>query len=88
MKDTLIAFLQREFAAERLPDEPGEQPMTPLMIGGRRVSVTFFPSTYPGEDAHVNVWGEFAQDTRHIEQIADRFDAELRTGKHDALFDP
>jgi hypothetical protein len=88
MKDTLIAFLQREFAAERLPDEPGEQPTTPLMIGGQRVSVTFFPGTYPGEDARLNVWGDFAQDTRHVDRIADRFDAELRTGKHDALFDP
>jgi len=88
MKDTLIAFLQREFAAERLPDEAGEQPATPLRVGGQRVSVTFFPSTYPGEDAHLNVWGEFAGDTHHIDRIADRFDAELRTGRHDALFDP
>jgi hypothetical protein len=42
----------------------------------------------PGEDAHLNVWGELTKDTRHIDRIADRFDAELRTGKHDALFDP
>lgn len=88
MKDTLIAFLQREMGAERLSDEPGEQPTTPLRMGERRVSVTYFPATYPGEDAHLNVWGEFTKDTRHVERIADRFDAELRTGRYDALFDP
>jgi len=90
MKDTLIAFLAREMDAipmDTVPAEPGWSPPTPLRMGEVTVYVKLLPEASEGE-FRLAVWAHGARPTRIAERIADRFDAELKTGRLDALFDP
>ena len=90
MKDTMIAFLQREMDAipmDTVPAEPGWSPPTPLRLGEVTVYVKYLPEA-TGGNPRLAVSAHAAHPTRIAEEIADRFDAELKTGRHDALFDP
>jgi hypothetical protein len=92
MKDTLVAFLQREMGAAVLgggrPATSGWSPSTSLRIGEETVHVKFLLPEDTGGDGYVHVSPDFRRPSRITERIADRFDAELRTGRHDALFTP
>ena len=77
MRDTLIGFIVRAFDGERQPDSPGGS--ASVRIGGKLVHIT-------AHDDELGVWMDRGQDATLVDQIADRFDAELATGKHDALF--
>jgi hypothetical protein len=79
--DTVIRFLVAEFHAERRP--PGDdQYARPLSVDGQKLTVECRP-----DDHYVDVQTEYqAKDTRILESVARRFDAELATGKYDALF--
>ncbi|AHG93882.1 hypothetical protein J421_6347 (plasmid) [Gemmatirosa kalamazoonensis] len=79
--DAVLAFLAREFRAEPLPRESDAREH-PLRIDGQQITVACRP-----DDHYVDVQTEYqAPDTRILDTIARRFDAELATGKHDALF--
>jgi hypothetical protein len=94
MKDTLISFLRREMDAVLLdsvpvaPDASGWTPPTSLRIGEERVDVAFLAEDSPGGSPRVVVTATLGRPSRITVGIADRFDAELRTGRHDALFIP
>jgi len=91
MKDTLIAFLRREMGAVPLPTGPGTPdwtPPVPLRVGEEVVHVSFLSEKSAGGDSRVVVSSGGGRPSRITERIADRFDAELRTGRHDALFGP
>ena len=78
LRDTVVAFLQRDFRAERLPAGP-DAVADSLRIDGRVVYVMF-------TDGKVGVWMDRGTDSRLVAEIAERFDAALRTGAYDGLF--
>jgi hypothetical protein len=92
MKDTLIAFLQREMDAVVLfrdePRAPGERSDASLRIEEEVVFVRFLSPWSAGGDPRVVVLAQTGAAPDLVTRIADRFDAELRTGRHDALFGP
>jgi hypothetical protein len=91
MKDTLIAFLRREMGAVPLATGPATPDWTPpvaLRMGEEVVHVSFVSEKSAERDLRVVVSSHGGRSTRTAERIADRFDAELRTGRHDALFGP
>lgn len=75
-----VAFLEREFGAERLGAAAGGAPSS-VRIRGRVVNVAY------GDDG-VSAWADFGTDGALTAEIARHFDAALRTGAYDALFDP
>ena len=79
--DAVIAFLASAFGAERLP--PGDDRYAhPLRVGGQTLTVECHP-----DEHYVDAQTEYqAKDTRILDSVARRFDAELATGKYDALF--
>jgi hypothetical protein len=80
LRDTLVAFLQRELGGERLPSAP-DASADSLRIGGRVVYVMF-------TDGKVAVWMSRDVDSRLVAEIAQRFDAALQSGVYDDLFSP
>jgi hypothetical protein len=79
MKDTLIAFIEREFKAERVPT--GERASVELKIGDQVVNILL-------HDVQVGLWMERGLDGALVYEIGDRFDAVLAAGTHDRLFLP
>jgi hypothetical protein len=80
MKDSLIAFIEREFKAARAPQE-GYSSSVELRIGDKVVHILL-------HDDEVGLWMERGQDSSLVYEIGDRFDAMLATGKHDDMFLP
>jgi hypothetical protein len=80
MKDTLVAFIEREFRAERVPQ--GEHSSSvELKIGDKVVNILL-------HDDQVGLWMDRGQDSSLVYEIGDRFDAVLAAGAHDRMFLP
>jgi hypothetical protein len=85
MGDTLVAFLEREFAGQRLPPPPYSSSVD-LRIGDRVVHVLFHQDN--ASEPYAGLWEDRGMDGRVVEDIAKRFDGALRTGEFDGLFLP
>ncbi len=80
MRQAVINFLVAQLNAERLPASPDAY-RHELSIDGQKVYVAC--ST---EFHYVLVEMDYTVDSSLVVKIAERFNAELATGKHDALF--
>jgi hypothetical protein len=85
LRDTLVEILVREFAAERLDDEPGSY-QRKVRIDGKVLTVSAIAS---GSSGFVSVGTEYRQaDPALMTRIATRVDALLATREYDSLFAP
>lgn len=80
LREALISFLESEFAAERLPPE-GYEYARQVRIDSAVVFVAWFE-----DQREVGLWMDRGTDSRLVADVAERFDAALRSGEYDALF--
>ncbi len=81
MRTAIEAFLVERFGATRHRDEYESDYEHPFMIDGVKVSVS-----HSADSAYVLIDFHRGFDAAKAQQIAEAFDAELATGKHDDLF--
>lgn len=80
MREQVTAFLAAEMQGERFPVDTGAVSDS-VRVRGRTIHVLF-------ADRQVGVFLERGTDTRLVEEVAQRFDAALRTGRYDRFFLP
>lgn len=80
MKDRLIAFIEREYGAERQPPPQYDGGAVELKIGSQIVNVMIT------NENHASIWMDRGVDSRLIAEIGKRFDEELKAGGYDDLF--
>ncbi|MEO8200133.1 MAG: hypothetical protein ABI679_06410 [Gemmatimonadota bacterium] len=80
MKDSLVAFLIREYKAERQPPPQYDGGAVELRIGEQVVNVMIT------NDTHAGIWMDRGSDSKLVEEIGKRFDEELKGGTYDHLF--